>query len=88
MDVADHLVPCETSQALHALTDDGRTEMSHMQRLRHVGSAVINDDGFRIRGLLTAQTLVVGHALQVFLHIGWRQLQVQKARIYRIDLGK
>ena len=88
MDIAGHLVTHETAQTLYTFADDGRAEMSHMQRLRHVGSAVVDDDGLRVCGLLAAQTLVVSHTLQVLLHIRRCQLQVQEARIYRIDLGK
>ena len=78
MDIAGHVVAHEASQTLHALTDDGRAEMSHMQRLRHVGSTVVNDNGLRILCSVTAQALIICHSLQILLHIRRRSFRFRK----------
>ena len=88
MDVANHFMARETAQALYALPDDRGTQMAHMEGLGHIRSAVIDDDRLRMLRLLTAQTLILLHLLQVVPDEIRRQFQVQKARIHRVHLRK
>ena len=48
MDVPDHMMSHITADTLQTLSDDGGTKMSHMKGLRHVRSAVIDNDGLRL----------------------------------------
>ena len=52
MDISDHRMAHEPAHALNGFSDYRRPQMSHMQRLGHVGSAVIHDHCLRLRHLV------------------------------------
>jgi hypothetical protein len=52
MHVPDHAIAQETPQTFHTLPDNGGPKMAHMERLGHIGSAVVHDDGLVLSDLL------------------------------------
>ena len=65
VDISDHIVSRIAQNSFYALTDDCGTQMSHMQRLRHIGSAVVNDDGFLFLRLRHAEFFRRCHLVQI-----------------------
>ena len=89
MHIADHRMSHKTSDALDALADDRRAQMSDMKRLRHVRSTVIDHDRLRLLCLLTAvSSLVRLHLCHIIRQICLIQLEIQKSRLYRFHHGK
>ena len=84
MNVTDHLMPQETSHPLDTLANDGGTEMSHMQRLCHVGSAVIYDDRERRFRLFTAALVFFSHVVHVGRQISGLQFYINETRHHRV----
>ena len=65
MDIADHLMPRIAQNPFHALSDDCSAQMPDMKRLRHVGSAVVDDDGFLFFRLRHAEFFCRSHLIQI-----------------------
>ena len=88
MDVADHGVTEEAVDTLDGLADDGAAQVADMQRLCHVRSAVVKDNGARCALGGDAEMLRRGHLREIVGQICVRDAQVQKAGLHGIDLGK
>ena len=80
MNVADHLMSQETSHPLNALADHSRTEMAHVQRLCHIGSAVIHNDRERRFCLFTAAVVSLSHVIHVGCQISGFQFYINETR--------
>ena len=60
--------------------------MPYMQRLGHIGSAVVDDDLFRLFGKRHAEPAVGFHFVQIRLEETFLDIQVQKAGLYDFRL--
>ena len=88
MDISDNFIPRKTGDSLNAFPDDGRTQMPHMQGLRHIRSAIIHDDGLFFSGHFHSEFFTGFHLLQISAQKIVRQLQVQESGSHRFHLGK
>ena len=88
MHVADHRMAHITAHPLDALADDGRTQMSHMQRFCHVGAAVVDHDGLGMCHRFQAELLAGAHFIQIIADKSLLHFQVQETRCHRLHLGK
>ena len=88
MYVTDHIVAQVTAHTLYALTDHGRTQVADMQRLCHVGSAVVHDDGLSMALFLHAKLFFLCHAVHEISQVSGIQADVNEARHHSVDLGK
>ena len=80
MHIADHIITHELADALHALTDHGRTKMSDMQWLCHIWSAVINDHGLWLCNLIYTFSVIFCHGIDIVCHIARCKDKIQKSR--------
>ena len=62
--------------------------MADMQRLCHVGSAVVHNDGLTVAFFLHTKLFFLCHAIHVISKISCIQADVDEARHHGIDLGK
>ena len=65
MNVTGHIMPRITKDSLDALPDYGGTKMSHVQRLRHIGSAIVDDDGLLLLRLRHTEFFRRRHLVQI-----------------------
>ena len=79
MCVTDHLIAHLPGQTLHALADDRRPQVSHVEGLRHIGTAVVDDDLFTAQGTVQSQVFLPVHAVQVVGEAGRIHAQVNEA---------
>ena len=86
--IADGLVAEEVLNALDALADDGRAQMADVQRLGHVGSAVVYDHGAGLRITRNAEARHGTGLLQILCQESGGQPQIQEARRDGLNLGK
>ena len=85
VDVADDAVSEVTGDALDALADDGGAEMAHVQRLCHVGPAVVHHNGLGLRLRLQAEAGSLGHLRHIVPKISGVQRQIQKAGFHSLN---
>ena len=88
MNVADDMVSEEAIDALDGFSDDGAAQVSDMQRLCHVRSAIVHDNRAGILLGLDAEVLVKVHFCDIRCQKLCRELEVQKAGVYRLDAFK
>ncbi len=86
--VANHTVTKELINALYTFTNDSGAQMTDMQRLRHIRSAIVDDNGFCLRLFVDAKIRGVSHFLHIGLQKSVGQLQVNKAGLYYLSHGK
>ena len=84
VNVTDGLEAKEFVQPLQGLTDNGRPEVTDVQRLCHIGSAVVHHNGLAGTDFLDTEALFCPHLFQIVLQEGVRQLQVDKTGHHRI----
>ena len=82
VDVPQHLVSHEPADTLNALPDDGGAEMSHMERLGHIGSAVVDEDRLGCAALLHSQLSVLPHLIQIACYIFIVQFDIDEAGLH------
>ena len=63
MDISQNLMPHLSRNTLHTFSDDRGAQMSHMQRFRHIGAAVVHQDHPGILHLLKSQILIFFHLI-------------------------
>ena len=68
MDIPQHIMSGIPGNPLNALTDDGRTQVSYMERLCHIRAAVIHYNFAGILRHIHAEFLPGPHPVQVFSH--------------------
>ena len=67
MHVPDGVIAEKLVNPLHALADDGRTQVANVQRLGHIGAAVIHHNGLWHRLLFHPEVRVMPHGRQIGL---------------------
>ena len=82
MNVANGIVAKEFVQPLQALADDGGAQMTDVQGLGNVGTAVVHHDGLACSFLGDAEILSGAHFFQIIPQEGVGQLQIDKAGHY------
>ena len=89
MYITDYIMSHKSADPLYALADDCRAQMTDMQWLCDIRSAIVHNDGLRILCLFTAESACI---LLHLIHIGSQifrcQLQIQKARLHRFHALK
>ena len=65
MNIADHLMPRISPDPFYAFTDDCRTQMPYMQRLRHIRSAIIDQYFLRLFGSFQPKLRIFYHSVQI-----------------------
>ena len=65
VDITNHFIAHKTGDSLYAFSDDRRTEMSYMQRLCHIWSAIIQHDHLRMFCLLDSEIIRLFHLIQI-----------------------
>ena len=88
MDITDGVIAEELVKPLQGFTDDGRTQVTDVQRLCHIGSAVVNHDGLAFAGFFNAKIRFQTHFFQIILQKCIGKVQIQKAGHNGFDLGK
>ena len=88
MHIADHRMAHITPYPLDTLADDGRTQMSHMQRLCHIGTAIVDHDGLGMCRRLQTKLLAGAHFIQIIADKSLLHFQVQESRCHCIHLRK
>ena len=88
MHIADHFMSCKAGDSLHTLTNDRRPEMSYMQRLCHIRSAIIDHNGLRIFCFFTAHPFILLHTIQVLTQVLIVHFHIDESRIHRLDFSK
>ena len=88
MHVSDYLMSHIAADALNALSNDGRAQMSHVKRLRHVGAAVVHDNGLRLLRLLQTILGILRHAVHIPSQVLRRNPEIDKARHNGVNLGE
>ena len=88
MNVTDDLVAHIALHPADGLADDRRAQMPHMQRLGHVGPAIVHHNRARRLLLGHAQVFVRAHLLEPGAEILRRQAQVDKAGRHRLGLAE
>ena len=86
MDVSNDLVAEEAVNALDALSDDGRAQMSHMERLGHIGAAIVEHNGLGRSLRLHAEGRRGGHTRHIVPQNRRAHRQVEEAGLYRLHL--
>ena len=79
MDVTDGLIAHKGMKPLQSLTDDSRTQVTNVQRLGDVCSAVVHHNGLSLAHFGNTEVGGGAHLLQIALEEAVRQLQVDKA---------
>ena len=79
MDIADNSMSFVTVDPLDAFADDCGAQMTDVERLCNVGTAVIDNDGFFLFGRLYAKLLRCSHLFQIFADKTVLYFQVQKS---------
>ena len=82
------MVSEEAVDALDGVSDDGAAQVPDMQRLCHVRSAVVHDNRAGILLGLDAEVLGKVHFCDIRCQKLCRELEVQKAGVYRLDAFK
>ena len=88
MDITDDILSVEAGDALDRLADDRAAQMSDMQGLGHIGTAVVDDDLLRLFRKRHAETIVRAHLLQVRLQKALFHIQIQETGLDDLHLGK
>ena len=86
VDVSNDLVAEEAVNALDALSDDGRAQMSHMERLGHIGAAIVEHNGLGRSLRLHAEGRRGGHTRHIVPQNRRTHRQVEEAGLYRLHL--
>ena len=86
--ITDDLVTLEAGDALDALTDDGGTQMAHMEGLCHVGSAVVDNDGLCFGVGFRAAAVVLLQLLHQAGQEGGGYVDVDEARTHHFHFGE
>ena len=82
MYVTDDIIALLNRHPLDRLTDDGRTKVADMERLRRIGSAVVDDDLLPLMGIKT-EILMEVHLVQILRGELLGYVQVDEARHHR-----
>ena len=69
MNIAHHMISQEISHPTNAFSNNCRTKMSHMQRLCHIGSAVIHNNGFSMTNFIQPQLRSLSHTFHILCQI-------------------
>lgn len=88
MHVTDDGMALKAGDALDALTDDGGAQMSHMEGLCHVGSAVVQHDGLGVRVRLAALAGVAFQLVHQFSQVFGGYIQIDEAGTDHLRLGE
>ncbi len=88
MHIAYALISRITADSLDALSDDGRTQMSHMERFRHICPAVVNHNFLRFIGRFQPELRLFPHLFYLFQEKGSGDFQVQETGSHRGGLLK
>ena len=88
MDISCHLISFIAHDSFHALPDDCRAQVSHMQWFGHIRSAVIDQNRLRCFFLLHTKHFILRHLLQKLRYKLRFQFQIDKARFYSFCLLK
>ena len=86
--ITNHMVAQETAHTLYALPDNSRPQMTHMERLCHVGPAVIHDNSLRLLRCFQSQLICPGHGTRILCQKLLGQFQVDETRHHSHCLGK
>ena len=78
--VANCVGSCVAQGSLHGLTDDRRTQMADVQRLGHVGTAVVDDDTPAFERLGDTEVRSVSHLPHRDRQVVCRDVDVDEAR--------
>ena len=81
-------MPRIPADSLNALTYDRGTQMPYMKRLRHIGTAVVNNDLFHLFRLLQTEFLCSTHFPQIIPHKGLLHFHIQETRRHCSHLRK
>ena len=84
MDISQYLMSHLPCKPFDPFADDRRAQMSHMERLRHVRSAVVNNDRPGLFCRLKTHILIRTHLIQILCHIFPVKLQINEPRIHHI----
>ena len=82
MDVADDRMAHIAAHTLNGLSDDSGAKMAHMERLRHIGPAVVHDHRLRMLRRLQPQLLPGPHPVHIIGQEAVPDLQIDKAGHY------
>ena len=91
VDISDDILPVVARQSLQSLADHGASEMSDMQRLGDIRSAVVDDNLLFLLGRRQAPLSVracLSHLLQIPGQKRRLQLQIEKSRFDRFHRFK
>ena len=88
MHVADRMEAEEAADALQRLADDRGAQMPHVKGLRHVGAAVVEDDGLPFADRFRTEADVSFPRVQVSCHGFRRERQVDEAGPHRFRCRK
>ena len=86
MNIAHHMISQEISHPTNAFSNNCRTKMSHMQRLCHIGSAVIHNNGFSMTNFIQPQLRSLSHTFHILCQIQGIDTKIDKSRHYCIDI--
>ena len=82
VNVSDDVLAVIARDALYSFADDGAAEVSHMERLGHIGSAVVQDDRCGLFRELQSELLFLPHLCEVGSQKLLPDPEIQKAGLY------
>ena len=82
MNVTDCLIAVITDNSLDRFSDDRGTEMSHVKGLRHIRSAVVQNDRLRLLRERHSEFDRFGHFLQISPQPGFLHIQIDETGLY------
>ena len=88
MNVSQYFIPHIAADPLHALTDNGRTQMPYMKRLCHIRSAIIDHNGLRTLRHFQTEIFVRIHRRGLSRQQLSADCNIDKAGIHRLNLLK
>ena len=88
MYVPDHLMPHISADTLDTLSDNCRAQMSDMKRLRHIRTAVINNDSFGLRRLIYREFRILFHFSQIGCQKLCFHIKINESGLYHLRFRK
>ena len=85
MHIADGVVAQVLIEPLQTLADDGGAQVADVQRLGHIGAAVVHHNGLARTGHGNAEFFRGAHLFQIALQEAAGELQIDKARHNRLN---